>query len=207
MTAYGGTTALKGALGVKKISGTRKAPLSWKLRNALRWYFIWGMIGAWAAQAMTKIFGIPAMIGALQLVLIKANGERVDYGLVGRRVVTTAFVNFVVDQLQTETSAFGDFLYHDSGEGNTAENVTDTDIETTDGESRATGNQGEGASANIYQSVGTISYTSTLAIVEHGLFNASTSGTLMDRTVFSAVNVVNGDSIQFTYQLTVTAGS
>jgi len=30
--------------------------------------------------------------------------------------------------------------------------------------------------------------------------------TLLDRTLFSAVNVVNGDSIEFTYTLTVTAG-
>jgi hypothetical protein len=51
----------------------------------------------------------------------------------------TIFVVFVVDQLQTETSQFGDFKYHDSGVGTTAENVTNTDMETTDGESRATG--------------------------------------------------------------------
>jgi len=44
-------------------------------------------------------------------------------------------------------------------------------------------------------------------VTEHGLFNASSAGTLMDRTVFSAINVVNGDSIQFTYELTATAGS
>jgi len=30
--------------------------------------------------------------------------------------------------------------------------------------------------------------------------------TLWDRKVFSAINVVNGDSIQFTYQLTITSG-
>jgi hypothetical protein len=103
-------------------------------------------------------------------------------------------VNFVTDQLQTETSVFGDFKYHDAGVGTTAENVADTAIETTDGESRATGTQTESAS-NAYRSVGTISYTSTKAITEHGLFNDSSAGTLMDRSVFSAINVVNGDSI------------
>jgi hypothetical protein len=79
-------------------------------------------------------------------------------------------------------------------------------METTDGESRATGTQVEGASANIYKSVGTIAYTTTKAITEHGLFNDATAGTLMDRTKFAAVNVVSGDSIEFTYQLTVSAG-
>src|SRR3990170_3210655 len=121
------------------------------------------------------------------------------------RLVTTAFVNFVTDQLQTETSVFGDFKFHDSGVGTTDPAITDTAIETTDGESRATGNQTESA-ANVYQSVGTISYTTTKAITEHGLFNDATTGTLMDRSVFSAINVVNGDSIQFTYTLTTNAG-
>jgi len=120
-------------------------------------------------------------------------------------VVTTAFVSFVVDQLQTETSVFGDFKFHDSGVGTTAENAGDTIIETTDGESRATGTQTE-ASATVYKSVGTIAYTTSKAITEHGLFNDATAGTLMDRTVFSAINVVSGDSVEFTYQLTVSAG-
>jgi len=110
-----------------------------------------------------------------------------------------------VDQLQTETSVWGDFKFHDSGVGTTAENVANTDMETTDGESRATGTQTEGTSVE-YKSVGTISYTTTKAITEHGLFNASTGVTLLDRTVFTALNVVNGDSIQFTYTLTWTAG-
>jgi hypothetical protein len=133
------------------------------------------------------------------------NGMKIDYGVLSYRVVTDAFVAFVVDQLQTETSVFGDFKYHDSGVGATAEAAGDTGIQTTDGESRATGTQTESA-ANAYRSVGTIAYTTTKAITEHGLFNDLTAGTLMDRSVFSAINVVNGDSIQFTYTLTLTAG-
>jgi hypothetical protein len=111
----------------------------------------------------------------------------------------------MVDQLQTETSVFGDFKHHDSGVGTTAENVANTAMETTDGESRVSGTQTEGA-ANVYVSVGTISYTTTKAITEHGLFNDPTAGTLLDRSVFSAVNVVSGDSIQFSYSLTVNSG-
>lgn len=133
------------------------------------------------------------------------NGTKTNYGVLSYRVVTNAFVAFVVDQLQTETSVFGDFKYHDSGVGTTAENAADTAIETTDGESRATGTQTESAS-NAYRSVGTISYTTTKAITEHLLANDATAGTAMDRSVFSAINVVNGDSIQFTYTITFTAG-
>jgi hypothetical protein len=167
--------------------------------------FLWGWASNLLARGLSAVTGIPTLTAELRAVRIGADGSRVNYGVLSRRVVTNAFVNFVVDQLQTETSVFGDFKYHDSGVGVTAENVANTAIETTDGESRATGSQAEGA-ANVYQSVGTISYTSTKAITEHGLFNDPTAGTLMDRSVFAAINVVNGDSIQFTYSLTVNSG-
>ena len=177
----------------------------YKIRNALRWSFIRGWLQTLVANFSVNAFGGVALTSALNATLIKADGTRFDLGVVSRRVVTNAFVAFVVDQLQTETSVFGDFKYHDSGVGTTAEAAGDTGIETTDGESRATGTQTESAS-NAYRSVGTISYTTTKAITEHGLFNDSSAGTLMDRSVFSAVNVVNGDSIQFTYTITFTAG-
>jgi hypothetical protein len=167
--------------------------------------FILGVLGTAAAKALSRLTGIPALTSTLQAKLVRLDGTTVSYGIVSRRVITTAFVNFMVDQLQTETSEWGDFKYHDSGVGVTAADVSDTDIETTDGESRATGTQTEGA-ANIYESVGTIAYTTTKAITEHGLFSKATGTTLMDRHVFSAINVNNGDSIQFTYDLTVSAG-
>lgn len=195
-----------GELTARLIRKQTEAPLWWKIRNALRPLFIKNWFAVKIVVPLAKTFGIATVYGKLEAVVRKADGQVVDYGVLGYRVVTTAFVNFVVDQLQTETSVFGDFKYHDSGVGTTAENIADTGIETTDGESRATGTQTESA-ANAYRSVGTISYTTTKAITEHGLFNDATTGTLMDRTVFAAINVVNGDSIQFTYTITFTAGS
>jgi len=202
MTTNGmnGVVGPKGNLGVRFVRSVKRCDLYWKLRNLLYLLHAWRVPLALALR-------IPTRYGMLRLRHFKADGVVVDYGLVGVRVVTTALVNFVVDQLQAETSVFGDFKYHDSGVGTTAAAVGDTDIETTDAESRATGTQTEGATANIYRSVGTIAYTTTKAITEHGLFNASTGVTLMDRTVFAAINVVNGDSIEFTYELTLTAGS
>jgi hypothetical protein len=194
-----------GNLVARKIS-PKRAPLMWYVRNWARWKQIKSLIGVFIIAPIARMFGICTVYGKLEADLIKASGERIRYGVLGYRVVTTAFVNFVVDQLQTETSVFGDFKYHDSGVGGTAENASDTAIETTDGESRATGTQTED-DPDDYQSVGTISYTTTKAIVEHGLFNDLTAGTLMDRTVFTTINVVNGDSIQFTYTINFPAGS
>ena len=199
-----GNMALSGKLATKLIRA--KGPgLRWFLKNWLHWKQFKALVGVFLVQPVARFFGLMTAYGRLEAVLIKADGKRINYGVLGYRLVTTAFVNFVVDQLQTETSVFGDFKYHDSGVGITDPAIGDTDIETTDGESRATGTQTEGA-ANAYVSVGTISYTTTKAITEHGLFNASTGVTLMDRSEFAAINVVSGDSIQFTYTLTVSAG-
>ena len=197
-----GKLAFAGALGIRKLS--RKAPLTWKIRNALRWEFIRGTLGYILAKPFSKLTGCAVLQGSLRIVKIFANGHRMDYGLVGRWKVTEAFCTLMVDQLQAETSVWGDFKYHDSGVGNTGEAKTDTDIETTDGEDRVAGTQTE-TSAMVYKSVGTISYTGTVAIGEHGLFNASTGVTLMDRHTFSDLNCVNGDSVEFTYELTATA--
>jgi hypothetical protein len=199
-----GKLAMSGKLSTKVI----RAPgpgLAWKLRNYARLSFIRAWLGVFVIVPVARFFGIMTAYGRLSARLIRADGSVVNYGLLDLRMVTTAFVNFVTDQLQTETSVFGDFKFHDSGVGITDPAITDTDIETTDGESRVAGTQTEGA-ANAYVSVGTISYTTTKAITEHGLFNASTGPTLMDRSEFAAINVVNGDSIQFTYTLTNAAG-
>lgn len=199
-----GKLAISGSLRTKVIRASGPG-IVWKLRNYLRRSFIWSLIGVYVIAPIARTFGIMTAYGKLEAVLIRADGTRVRFGLLSCKVVTTAFVNFVVDQLQTETSVFGDFKFHDSGVGTTDPAITDTAIETTDGESRATGTQTEGA-ANAYVSVGTISYTTTKAITEHGLFNDASAGTLMDRSEFAAINVVSGDSIQFTYTLTVSAG-
>jgi len=201
-----GSIGISGRLGMR-VQRAEKAPLSWRIRNATRWGFVWGTLANAMAKAFTRLTQVPTITAELRGRLIRADGTVVDYGVLGRRVVTDAFVEFVVDQLQTETSEFGDFKYHDSGVGGTAEAAADTDIETTDGEDRVAGTQTEGASAEIYRSVGTISYTTTKAIVEHGLFSQATGTTLMDRTVFSTINVVNGDSIAFTYEITFNSGS
>lgn len=199
-----GNMAIAGKVSTRMIRA--KGPgLFWRLANWLRWSQIKSLIGVFLINPIARFFGLMTAYGKLEVMLIRASGERVRYGVVSYRLVTTAFVDFLTDQLQTDTTAIGDFKYHDSGIGTTAAAVGDTDIETTDGENRATGTQTE-SSHNVYVSVGTISYTTTKAITEHGLFNASSGATLMDRHTFSAINVVSGDSIQFTYSLTISAG-
>jgi len=147
--------------------------------------------------------------GMLSVKLIK-NGIPYDFGVVARRKVTTEFVNYLVDMLQTDATTIGDFKYHISGTSTDAESNTDVSLHTAIGTARTVGTQVEGASANIYRSVATIAYTAGGAVTEHAIFNlaygsAQDDGTLLDRSVFAAINVVSGDSIEFTYELTVNA--
>lgn len=150
------------------------------------------------------VAGVTVPVGRLYATLIRADGTRIDLGLVSTRVVTTAGVNYLVDAFQGTTEP-ENFKYHGMGTGNTAEAVGDTAL-VTEVESRVAGTQEEGASANIYKSVATITATASRAIVEHGLFSASSAGTLWDRSVFSVINLSTGDGIQFTYQATFPAG-
>ena len=123
-----------------------------------------------------------------------------------KRVVTTAFANFLAAQLITDSVAIGDFKYHDSGTGTVAEAVGDVGLGTPWGGARDVGTQVQGGDATKYKSVATTTYTGTFAITEHGLFNAATGVTLMDRSVITAIGVVNGNQIEWTYKLTVAAG-
>ena len=209
-----GRTSPSGELGIKVIrtaksieSHARPVSLGWTIKNRIRGEYLKGWLGVFLARGLSKHFHISTYQPRLSAVLIRTNGDVIDYGQIGvGRLVTTAFVEYQVDERVAETSAWGDFKFHDSGIGTTAAAITDTDIETTDGETRATGTQLEGATGEIYKSVGTISYTTTKAITEHILANIATAGICLDRHVFSAINVENGDSIQFTYEYTIDDG-
>jgi hypothetical protein len=153
--------------------------------------------------------------GSLYLTHIRADGEIIEYGLASMRVVTTAGVNYIVDAFQTSTSIeLENMKYHGLGTGSGAEASSDTALTTESTTAlnpdsvRATGSTIEGGSANIYRTVGTLTFDNTAAIIEHGIFSQSATGggTLLDRSIFSAVNVVSGDSVQATYDLTFSAG-
>lgn len=154
--------------------------------------------------------GLVKFQGTLAAKVIKSSGKTKDYGTVSKRVVTTAGVNYLRDDFNAATGGADISLvnFHDSGTGTTAEAVGDTNLVTPAGPTtRATGVQ-SGAVAKTYVSVATITYAGTLAITEHGIFTNATrgSGILWDRSLFSAINVASGDSIQFTYTLTINDG-
>lgn len=53
------------------------------------------------------------------------------------------------------------------------------------------------------QVVVTFNFTSTFAVTESGVLDSAAAGTLLARQTFSAINVVNGDSLQVTWKFDV----
>ena len=158
-----------------------------------------------AMQYMFLQQGDITPVGRLTAVKISADGTRTDLGLISTKVVTTAGVGFIVDAFQNSVE-LETMKYHGCGTGAVAESSSDTTL-GTEAATRATGSLTEGASANIFKTVGTWASDGSYAITEHGVFSASTVGVLLDRSVFAAINVISGDSIEFTYELTFPAGS
>jgi hypothetical protein len=87
------------------------------------------------------------------------------------------------------------------GTGTTGAAVGDTALETESAEDRTTGTQSQQTTTttnDTYRVVGTITATDTRAITEAGVLSADDAGSLLGRSVFSAVNLLTGDSIAFT---------
>jgi hypothetical protein len=186
-----------------------RPPLGYTLRNRLRPGFLFGWLAYHTARSYSALTGVPTFTSCLKAVLRQANGQVVPLGVLSYRCLTDVGVAYLVDAWKNADSTLGSMKYHASGTRTDDEAAGDTALgtEATTITDRATGTQTD-PSANILQSVGTQSYTGSGAITEHGLLSSGTEGegTLWDRSKFAALNVASGDSIQWTYQLTVNSG-
>ena len=187
-----------------------RSGLGWLVRDAILRYHLPAEAAAELLDAITRCVVIES---ALWLVKVDGlTGQRTDYGLVSRKKVTTVGVGYIVDAFQNSVE-MENMKYHALGTGTNAESNGDTALQTeltTEyvGNTRATGTTTEGASANIYRTVGAVVLDSgTPAVTEHGVLSAASSGVLLDRSVFSAINLVgaSGDGVTATYELTCSA--
>jgi hypothetical protein len=157
--------------------------------------------------------GIPSHFGLLRARLLRRDGDVLDFGLVSTRVVTTAGAAYLIDALQGTVEP--ELLrYHGIGTTNTAEAVGQTALaaelttQYNPDNTRATGTLTEGASSNIFRSVGLNAVDATVTIVEHGLFNqaATGGGTMFDRSIFAGIGMIAADTLETTYDWTLNTG-
>jgi hypothetical protein len=176
-----------------------------------------------AVELIERVSRSVVMESALSVIVRRSRDSRFwrgsgleDYGVVSRRLVTDAFVAAVVDALDVGVGfTLTNFRYHGIGTGSTAEAANQTALVTEltteyTGNVRATGTATQ-PSANIYTSTATNTLDSgTPALREHAVFTqaATGGGTMLDRSLFAAINLDGtvGDGLQSAYSLTISSG-
>lgn len=164
----------------------------------------------WEALKATKPRNVMECFGFLTAKVVKSDGSlKMGERLVSVREVTSAFADHLADCLTTSGDVLDNFNQHKMGSGSTAESSDQTALVTAQsGAQAATGNAAatHGATSNVYRTVGTLTAATAYGCREHGVFNASTGGTLLDRSVVTNIDLNTDDEVTWTYDLTVNAG-
>jgi len=137
--------------------------------------------------------------GRLSIVVKDAEGNVKDTRDVENLVVDTG-----LDFIASRMGGAGDSVmsHMGVGTGTTAAAAGDTDLGTLVGSRAALTSATVTDNTIVY--VGDFSSISG-AITEAGVFNASTAGTMLCRTVFSAINLTSADSLTITWTITISA--
>jgi hypothetical protein len=141
--------------------------------------------------------------------VVYRNKYEVDLG--SGLVTTAGVVKLSQDTaVSAGSAAFNAFKNVGTGTGTTAAAVGDTALQTAIGTTATAGaNTNATVSTNAtVTNITTVAYSGTAAVTEWGLFNSTTlaGATMWDHKIVSALNVVSGDSIQWTYVLTLNSG-
>lgn len=137
--------------------------------------------------------------GSALLKMFNVDGELVDVRAGGNLVVTTGLA-LVVDRIQGVSGPPAAADYIAVGTGGTAASAGDTALQTEIG-TRVQGTLSQPTSATD-RAVSTFSAgNGTGALVEMGRLNASSSGTLVARIVFSTITKGASDSLTITHDI------
>jgi hypothetical protein len=139
--------------------------------------------------------------GALRIVVTSAEGQVKEDVQVKNLVVNTG-LNYIVSRMK-DTSATA-MSHMELGTGTTAANAADTTLGTAISGSRTSLTSTTVTSNTITYVASFAAGTGTGAVTEAGIFNASSAGTMLCRTVFPVVNKQSGDSMTVTWTITVS---
>ena len=161
------------------------------------------------ALKATRPRGVVEIFGMLRMRIKRVTtGLWEDYGLVSTKLVTTDFAEYVVDSLiDSTTYPLDAFTWHDMGDDDTAESNAHSALQNSR-ETRINDTSPAENTAQVYQSIATITASAGYTVNEHGIFNAVTAGVMLDRNLVpNAPVVVVSDQVEFTYELTINAES
>lgn len=115
-------------------------------------------------------------------------------------VVTTAGLNWLTDLFDGTVTKPANY-YIGSGTGAGTAVVGNTTLNTEVSEARVAATLSQ-PSANVNRLVATQAYTGTKTVTNAGALTASSGGTLLVHGDFTGIAVDNGDSIQYTIDIT-----
>jgi len=139
--------------------------------------------------------------GEVRLQLFGPDGKLKDKRHV-QNLVVTAGLAVLADRMKG-TPLKGEMTHMAVGEGTTAAAAGDTDLETPVG-SRQTLTTGVSGAVITYSRTFAAGESTNSALTEAGLFNASTGGDMLCRTVFTAINKGGSDSLAITWTVTLS---
>ncbi len=163
------------------------------------------------ALSLTRPKYFTEMFGFLSMRVFDSEGKlKQDLGLQSVKKITTPFVKLLADAFCSSTAAtlMSHFIVHAAGDGSTAEASGDTLLVREMGGTRVAGSQTHGATSNIYKTVKTWGALTAFTVIEHGIFDTTTTsaGNLLDRSLVSTPpTVASGDEVEFTYELTINS--
>jgi hypothetical protein len=140
------------------------------------------------------------MTGNLKLVLTDEHGNVKQEEEIKNLVVTVG-KNFIASRMKDATATA--MTHMEVGTGTTAAAVGDTALQTPVASSRVTLTSTTVTTNNVAYVATFPAGTGTGALTEAGLFNASSSGTMLCRTVFSVINKGAADTLGITWTVTV----
>ncbi len=139
--------------------------------------------------------------GDVLFVLRDNTGKIIETKEIKNLVVTTG-LNYIASRMKDATATA--MTHMAVGTGATAATLGDTTLGAEVGSSRT-------ALTSTTVSTNTIQYACTFdagvgtgALTEAGVFNAASAGTMLCRTVFSAINKAAGDSLTITWTITIS---
>lgn len=141
------------------------------------------------------------LTGRVNYKLFDASGALKDERDVNNVVVTVG-KNFLAAWIAAASQAGFFMQYLALGTGATAASASDTALQT-ELATRVAGTLS--SSTNVWQNQGTFGPgVNTGAITEAGILSASSVGTLLARQTFPVINKAAGDSLQVTWQITLS---
>ncbi len=140
------------------------------------------------------------MTGNLKLVLTDENGNIKQEEEVKNLVVTVG-KNYIASRMKDATATA--MTHMEVGTSSTAAAVGDTALVAAVASSRVTLTSTTVTTNSVAYVASFPAGTGTGALTEAGIFNASSSGTMLCRTVFSVINKGAADTLGITWTVTV----